>query len=169
MSSLLFSHPVNRLERPGPVREWTDTLMAPVTQADPGGVARRAASELGLVGRVVPDVPEWSATDGLAFAVARPGYRYTVRVQQTGVVAVTGQRQGLTVVLKGLHDARQYPDSIPLTLWWNFTHITIALLLFSTISGIFLWTGSGRFPISGWQLLGGGTVVFGALIGWLLA
>lgn len=166
ISSLLFSHPIGRLERQGPVREWNDTLKAPITRDDPGGTARKIASELGLVGRI--DNAEWKADQGLAFAVLRPGYKYAVRAQESGVVALKGQRLGLTQVLKGLHDARRFPDSVPLTIWWNFTHITILVLLFSTVSGIFLWTGSGRFAMTGRQLLIGGSVLSLALIGWLL-
>ncbi len=166
ISSLLFSHPIGRLERQGPVREWNDTLKAPITRDDPGGTARKIASELGLVGRI--DNAEWKADQGLSFAVLRPGYKYTVRAQETGVVALKAQRLGLTQVLKGLHDARRFPDSVPLTIWWNFTHITILVLLFSTVSGIFLWTGSGRFAMTGKQFLIGGSVLSLALIGWLL-
>jgi len=166
ISSLLFSHPIGRLEREGPVREWVDTLKAPVTRDDPAGTARRVASELALVGRV--NAPEWKADEGLSFTVVRPGFKYSVRAQESGVVALKGQRLGLTAVLKGLHDARQYPDSVPLSLWWNFTHITILVLLFSTVSGIILWTGSGRFTMSGRLVLIGGAVLGVALIGWLL-
>ncbi len=168
ISSLLFSHPIGRLNREGPVREWTDTLKSPVTHDDPAGTARTVASELGLVGHVNPNAPEWKADEGLSFAVLRPGYKYSVRVQESGVVALKGQRLGLTAVLKGLHDARQYPDSVPLSMWWNFTHITILVLLFSTVSGIILWIGSGRFAISGRQILFGGSVLCVALLGWLL-
>ena len=166
ISSLLFSHPIGRLERQGPVREWMDTLKAPVSRDDAGGTARRIAAELGLVGRI--DNAEWKGDQGLSFAVFRPGYKYAVRVQESGVVALKGQRLGLTHVLKGLHDARRFPDSVPLTIWWNFTHITILVLLFSTVSGIILWTGSGRFAMTGKQLLIGGSVLSLALIGWLL-
>lgn len=168
ISSLLFSHPIGALGRPGEVREWTDTLAAPVTSDDPAATARTVAREFDLVGRINPDVPKWKDGEGLSFVVLRPGYRYSVRVQESGIVALKGERLGLTAVLKGLHDARRYPESLPLTLWWNFTHLTIFVLLFSTVTGIILWIGSGRFSMSGRQLLLGGSVLCFALIGWLL-
>lgn len=166
ISSLLFSHPFARLKREGPVSERIDTLAAPITRDDPGGTARSIASELALVGRI--DNAKWQPDSMLSFSVLRPGYRYSVRAQESGVVTLSEQRLGVTAVLKGLHDARQYPGSLPLTLWWNFTHITILVMLFSTVSGILLWIGSGRFALSGRQLLIGGSVLCVALIGWLL-
>ncbi len=169
LSSLLFSHHIERLERDGPTREWTDTLSAPITRAEPGRTARRIATELGLVGRVTPEVPIWTDSTGLSFNVSRPGHRFVVRAVESGEVSVKGTKLGPVTVLKGLHDARRYPDSFALSLWWNYTHLTVLVLLFSTMSGIFLWFGQGRFTTTGWVVLVGGSLACVALIGWLVA
>ncbi|MEQ1691081.1 MAG: hypothetical protein ABMA00_07350 [Gemmatimonas sp.] len=168
ISSLLFSHPVHRLEREDPPRTWTDSVRAPIRLDDLSGSSRRMAKELGLTGRI-PSTPKAQPNGGFEFEVVRPGARSSVRVDTNGVAAITTTRRGLTAVLKGLHDARQYPDSFALSMWWNFTHVTVAVLLFSTLSGLWLWIGTRRFPTTGWLLFGGGAVMCLALIGWLMA
>ncbi len=169
ISSLLFAHPIERLERDRAAREWTDTVSAIASRENPGEVARRVARELGLDGRVTPEVPKWTDAATLDFKVTRPGHEYAVKASESGVVTVSGTTRGPASVLKGLHDARRYPDSFALSLWWNYTHLTVVVLLFSTISGIVLWFGQGRFARIGWIVLGGGSLACIVLMGWLLA
>lgn len=168
VSSLLFNHPMDFFQRSRGSSEWSAAVSPPVATLPPAEAARRAADELGLVGRIIPPDLAWGDGGALEFGMVRPGMEYAVSLAPDGSATVVADRTGLQSITTGLHDARRYPESLALTVWWHYTHVAVFVLIFSALSGIVLWIASRRYRRIGWPVLVGGSAAFLALAGWMV-
>ena len=76
----------------------------------------------------------------LHFAMSWPGKDYSLVVDEaTKVVSITGRTKGLWEILKILHGLSGVPNSKLMTTWFVYTEITTWIVLFSVITGVYLW------------------------------
>lgn len=167
VSSLLFNHRFDRLVGEASSRQWTATTAVPLTDAAPEAVARRVADNLGIVGRIPAGEPRRDDAGDLRFTIQRPGRSFGIRVDSSGLVTVAERRARPAAILMGLHDARPEPTSVVLTSWWYYTHLTVGVLLFLSVSGVVLWVVTRGPRGRGWPLLLGGTAILVLLLAWL--
>jgi len=169
VSSLLFNHRVDRLIGVASSREWSRTIPIPESEATPAEAARLVAKALGIAGRIPGGSIRWEPGREMHFEVVRPGRAFRVRALPDGLATVIEERGRPAMILFGLHDARPAPGSLLLTSWWYYTHLTVAFLLFMTVSGVVHWVSARRAKGAGWSLLLAGAATAVLLTVWLLA
>jgi hypothetical protein len=137
----------SRFERP--VRQNT-------TQTDMAR-AREIMGQVGIRGEV-DWLTETQAPGHLAFRVTRPGYTYEVDLDQSrGIAAVHETRVNVWGILSALHhfngvhagDPRNARDWFLTTVWTFCMDALAAGLLFTILSGVYIWYRSGRKRLAG--------------------
>jgi hypothetical protein len=127
--------------------------------------ARQVQHALGLIGWVLPWATERDARGDLRFELSRPGKRYRIHVDGGARVAhVEEHREGLGAVIRALHGLREVPGSRFLRLWGVFTEVTTLVVLFSAVTGVYLWLTRRTELRAGWLTLAAATVLSLALV-----
>ena len=119
--------------------------------------ARGIMGQLGIRGEV--DWPAGAPAQGhLAFRVTRPGCTYEVDLDQSrGIAAVHETRVNAWGVLNALHhlngvhagDARNARDWFLTSVWTFCMDALAAGLIFTVVSGVYIWCRSGRKRVAG--------------------
>lgn len=120
------------------------------------------AGEIDYVGR---------SENGIVIPVREPGLTRTIRIDTAaGTAAIETQRtgfwDGLVYLHKkpGPHNIALQKNSWPMAVWAVLADATIYLLLFATISGIYLWLLLKSERKAGLAFLGLGVVSFTAAV-----
>jgi uncharacterized iron-regulated membrane protein len=81
------------------------------------------------------------ANNDLRFDLSRPGKYYTIHLNQNeNMIYVKEKRLGFTSVILQLHGfSGELPGSEYMNLWSVYTEVTTWVVLFSLISGVYLW------------------------------
>ena len=141
---------------------WEATAPASRSPAQsPGSWARTIQAQLDLVGWVEEDSIVEQAGGGLAFTVHRPGADYEIVWQPPDRVRVSEARTGIRRVLGGLHGMRRLERAALAPLWWLYTEVSVWTLVFTSLSGVYLWARVPRLGL-GLGVLALGVVCLGA-------
>ena len=133
-------------------------------------LAKQIQRQIGIAGEIDFISRDVNA-DRVSFPITRPGYRTTVRVDlSSGATQLEEQRTGIWDAVNYLHKMPG-PHNASVRGNWIFTRIwgwladwTVYLLLFSTASGVYLWTVLKAERRAGLFFLGAGAVFFLALV-----
>jgi hypothetical protein len=119
--------------------------------------AREIMGQVGIRGEV-EWLTETPAPGHLAFRVTRPGYTYEVDLDQTrGIASVHQTTVNAWGILSALHhfngvhagDPRNARDWFMTTVWTVCMDALAAGLLFTVLSGVYIWYRSGRKRVAG--------------------
>jgi len=119
--------------------------------------AREIMGQVGIRGEV-EWLTETPAPGHLAFRVTRPGYTYEVDLDQTrGIASVHQTTVNAWGILSALHhfngvhagDPRNARDWFMTTVWTVCMDALAAGLLFTVLSGVYIWYRSGRKRLAG--------------------
>lgn len=121
-------------------------------------LSKAVRDALGLIGWPLPSETHRDDQGNLHFGLYRPGKKYTIRVLfDENRVRVEETRKGFWEVFDSLHAKMGVPSSRFMSLWGVYTELCTWVILFSTVSGVYLWTRRRSERLTGWILLAGGS------------
>jgi hypothetical protein len=139
VTSLGFNHPGFVPEHQVQTDSWEATLSADLS----GGNLQKAEQvrdQLDMFGWPLPWAMWRGAENRLHFDMSRPGKDYSLIVdEETREVSVRGRSLGLWQILRELHGLSGVPNSKLMTSWFVYTEITTWIVLFSALTGVYLW------------------------------
>lgn len=139
VTSLGFNHPGLIPEHQTKTDSWEATLSADLTGRDLQK-AEQVRDQLDMFGWPLPWAMWRGDENRLHFDMSRPGKDYSLVVDEdSGEVGVTGKTKGLWQILKALHGLSGVPNSKLMTSWFVYTEVTTWIVLFSVITGVYLW------------------------------
>jgi len=141
ISTLDFNHP-NALTRGNRATVTWDRALTLSDAGDDARLAEQVRDALGLFGWPLSWTMRRDDDNNFHFDLARPGKRYVVRVALgENRVYVEEERQRLWSIIRGLHGlGNDVPGSRFLIAWGLFTEVTTWIVIFSALSGVYLWT-----------------------------
>ncbi len=149
ISTISFNHDWAWMSPVEETRTWEETVENP-GQGNATETAARLRDSLGLIGML----PNWElrpADDGLRFLVWRPGKQYDITWSEpAAAVSVIETRSGLWGALRDMHGLWGLDDSLWSRAWGMYTVISIAGLLFSIGTGLWLWWRRPQAGKTGW-------------------
>lgn len=166
ISSLHFNHKFKFMQTESEPVRWQKTLANTPGGTNDQQVADSTRDALGMIGWA----PYWELRRGpqdvLKFQVVHPGREYKLTMNETTrLVEVEERRKGFWSALNSLHGLTEIPNSPYATAWGVYTDFCTFSILFSALSGVYLWANSKRESALGWGLLASGAV---ASIGFML-
>ena len=167
ISSLNFNH---KFGKPGnETVKWERSLKV-VNAENDAALSATVRDALGLIGWVVAWETGRDDRGNLHFSLERPGKRYIIHVLfDENRVKVEETRLGFWAVVNSLHALMRLPSSPFMTLWGVYTELCVWVVLFSSASGIYLWTRRRSERLVGWILLGcasGTSLLFMSYVWW---
>jgi hypothetical protein len=169
ISTLNFNHRFAFTKSPASVVTWSQPLAVPElartegTSAEQSLEIRRKNNQaiLRALGSFAnsfrsPD-GEWTGADTYHARFFRPGKEYQIDLHPSqGIVNITQTRAGVWTLIRDLHGAYEvYPDSLLGTTWGWYTNLSVFVVVFGAISGVYLWTARRRERRIGLALLVG--------------
>jgi hypothetical protein len=152
-----------------PVESRTVAFQAPGIE-DNLAFAKEVQRRLGIAGEA-DYVGRRAAENSIVIPVRQPGLTRTIRIDTAAATATietqkTGFWDGLVYLHKkpGPHNLVMQKNSWPMAVWAVLADATIALLLFATASGIYLWLLLRSERKAGLAFLGLGAVSFVAAV-----
>ena len=165
---------LSRSEGAGAVERRTVRLVQPLGD-DAFALAKTVRAELGLPGEI-GFVRLRPAEGELAFPLDRPGERTQVSVDlRSGAAVITRGQTGLWDALvylhkkPGPHNVKLRGNWAPMGVWAWLADASVYLLLFATLSGVYLWLVLRSERRTGLLLLGLGAASFAAAVTVLVA
>jgi hypothetical protein len=145
-------------ERAIPLRAFDDNLKA----------AEAIRDDLGLMGWPLPWRMNRDPQGNLHFDMECPGKSYTIHVfTAENRVRVEERRKGFWPVVNSLHAIMDLPGSSFVRWWGYYTEFCVWAVVFSAVSGVYLWAQSRRERQAGVWVLGlavGGSFLFMAYV-----
>lgn len=155
LSSLHFNHPFAFARTPvdAPTHRWERTLSM-IPGGDNAKATEAVRDQLGLMGWPLPWETKRDPDGSLHFPMERPGMKYRIDVSAAdGVAHVQEIRKGFWSVFLSLHALTELPNSRLMSGWGVYTELCTAVVLFSALSGIWLWWSARRDrPLGGMAL-----------------
>jgi hypothetical protein len=140
ISSLSFQHEW-LLPAPSPGRtHWERAIAIPELSGD-GALADAIRDASGLPGWPMPWTMRRDEEGELHYEQAAPGRQFWIHVDRSaGMIRVEEQRKGLRSILRILHGPTEGVPNLPITAaWCVYTEFTTWFVLFSVVSGVYLW------------------------------
>jgi len=135
---------------------WERSLKV-VDVEDSMALSEAIRDALGLIGWPLPWETQRDDRGNFRFGLSRPGKHYMIRVFfDENRVQVEETRKGFWAVINSLHALMRVPSSRFIVLWGAYTELCTWVVLFSTVSGVYLWTQRQKERFIGWILLLGG-------------
>ena len=135
---------------------WERSLKLSDTRND-AALSETVRDALGLMGWPLPWETHRDGDGNLRFGLSRPGKHYTIHVLfDKNQVRVEETRKGFWEVVNRLHAVMAVPSSPFMRFWGAYTELCTWVVLFSTASGVYLWTRRRSERLTGWILLAGG-------------
>lgn len=139
VTSLGFNHPGLVPEHETQTSSWEGALTGELS----GGNLQRAEQvrdQLDMFGWPLPWAMWRGDENRLHFDMSRPGKDYSLVVDEaTREVTVTGRTKGLWEISKVLHGLSGVPNSKLMATWFVYTEVTTWIVLFSVVTGVYLW------------------------------
>ena len=157
ISSLNYNH------KPAFTDNWTDTVsyerpLTATNHEDDKVLAGTVRDSLGMWGWT----PWWEykrdEKNNFRFQVARTGKSYIIHADfEKKEARIEEKAAGYWPVIRDLHALMGTPGSTLMSAWGVYTDICAAFVLFSIISGVYLWTAKRSERKLGYVLLGAGS------------
>ena len=143
-------------------------VFAPPAIEDNLAFAREVQRRLGLAGEI-DYVGRRAGSNNIVIPIRQPGLNHTIRlIDGTATIETqkTGLWDGLVYLHKkpGPHNVAMQKNSSPMAVWAVLADATIYLLLFATVSGIYLWLLLRSERKAGLVCLGLGALSFMAAV-----
>ena len=154
VSSLQFNHHFPFMSQSGEPRLWHYKMKAPLTSTNDAELALTLRDSLSLIGWPLPWEFKRDSTGLFHIVLEQPGKRYEIDyTSRDNMASVTEIPKGFWRVFNSLHGAGEVPNA-PLTIVWRwYTRLTIAVVVFSVFSGIYVWYVKRRNRKSGLFIL----------------
>lgn len=154
LSSLNYNHPFAFTE-PGTEKVVYERTLSVANIQDNGALSTAIRDSLGLMGYPLPWETRRDSSGALHFGLARPGKHYTLHFfPSEHRVSVEETRRGYWEVIRGLHGLMSLPGFPFMSLWGAYKELCVWMVLFSSASGVYLWTARRSERMIGWVLLG---------------
>ena len=152
ISSLNFNH--HFLPQEGEHVTWSRAVeIRP--QENNRVLAETVRDSLGLMGWPFNWEAKREANGNAYVTLGRPARRYRIHILfDEGRVEVDEQRRGFLAAIVALHGHGGVPGSTYLGYWKIYTEICVWVVLFSAVSGVYLWTARPSERLIGYGLLG---------------
>ena len=166
ISTLNFNHRFSFTMRPASVTTWTQPMALPglVTPQsanhDAAAIVRQnnpmVIHALGSFGTFTNADGSWTDPDTYHARFVRPGKEYQVDVHPSrGTATIIQTRASLWGMIRDLHGQYAvYPDSLLASSFKWYTEISAIVVLFASISGVYLWTARRKERRIGLIMLG---------------
>ena len=166
ISTLNFNHRFSFTMRPASVRTWTQPMTLPglvtpeAANHDAANIVHRnnpmVIRALGSFGSFTYADGAWIDSDTYHARFVRPGKEYQVDVHRSrGTATIVQKRASLWAMIRDLHGLYAvYPDSILASSFKWYTEISAIVVLFASISGVYLWTARRKERRIGLIMLG---------------
>jgi hypothetical protein len=162
VSSLNFNHPFAFTKPSTDKSTWERLLPLPPVRTDDNNAESEAVRDaLGLAGWTLPwETHRDGGSGDLHFGLARPGKHYTIYVNRAdGSVRVEERREGYWTVMRMMHGNHGVPRSSLMTIWGAYTELCTFVVLFASVSGIYLFASRRKDRRAAWAVLGTATVL----------
>jgi hypothetical protein len=161
ISSLDYQHHFKFME-PGNGRvETREAALTLQPATDKLIMARDLQTKLGIPGWVVPWETSLDSLGILHTSIQNPKARYTIVYEPlTSQAKIKSISHGYWRVINSLHGNTGKIPNAPLMVFWGiFTYVCLFVVVFSIISGIWLWAGSPGSKKAGWLTFSGITAL----------
>lgn len=153
-SSLNFNHHFSFMQSEGHKKTWSDPIHLTNNFTDDLKLSEAIRDSLSLIGWPLPWETWHDSTGIFHFALEHPGKRYVVDYSFNNQVAqVQETPKGFWRVFNSLHGAGAVPNSLFMHAWKWYSRVTVVLVIFSVILGIYLWYDGRRDKKAGWYVL----------------
>ncbi|HEX8037595.1 MAG TPA: PepSY-associated TM helix domain-containing protein [Chryseosolibacter sp.] len=144
-SSLNFNHHFGFMQRSGETETWSKQVQIAKDFQDNLAFSEALRDSLALIGWPLPWETYRDSTGIFHFALEHPGKRYTVDFSlKTREAQVRETSKGFWPVFNAMHGAGAVPNSAFMHLWKWYTRLTVVLVVFSVLIGIYLWYAGNR-------------------------
>jgi hypothetical protein len=155
VSSLNFNH---NFGKPSNQKVTWERSLKLVDMKDNMALSESVRDALGLIGWPLPWETQRDEHGNFQFGLSRPGKHYKIQVLfKDSRVRVEETRRGFWEVVNRLHAVMAVPSSPFMRFWGAYTELCTWVVLFSTASGVYLWTRRRSERLTGWILLAGGS------------
>ena len=154
-SSLNFNHHFSFMLEDEGMETWSRHIRLDSTLKDDRVLSQTISDSLSLIGWPLP-WETWHDTTGVFhFVLQHPGKRYAVDYHFIDQIArVQEHPRGFWGIFNALHGMGSVPNSMFMYSWKWYSRITVALVVFSVFSGIYVWYRNKRDKPAGiWVLL----------------
>lgn len=165
-SSLNFNHHFSFMESQDAVEMWSKKIDIDDNFIDDRFLSETIRDSLSLIGWPLPWETWHDSTGVFHFALQHPGKRYIIDYDFRDQTArVQEGHKGLWRVFNSLHGVGSVPNSWFMHSWKWYTRLTAVLVVFSVLTGIYVWYRSKRDKKSGLFVLAFSVIIS---IGWML-
>jgi len=161
VSSLQFHHHFKFMEQGNGTETTRETKVMIEPEQDKLILARNLQNNLGLPGWVV-NWQTWRDSTGILHTtIQNPKAGYImVYDPSTSKVTIKSVSNGFGRIINSLHGNTGDMPNAPLMVFWSiFTYICLLVVMFSIVSGIWLWAGSPGNKKAGWLTFSGITAL----------
>ena len=119
--------------------------------------ARSLQDKLNIPGWLIPWQTQRDSLGMFHTVFQNPKARYTLVYNPSNyAVRISAVSNGLWMVIKSLHGSGGRLPGAPLLVFWGiFTYLCVAIVVFSIISGIWLWASKTGRKLTGWLTFSG--------------
>jgi hypothetical protein len=152
ISSLHFHHEFDFMEVKEISTESKQITLTQKSQESDSALATGLQNELGLAGWYL----FWETyTDSAGIfhtEIQNPKTTYRITYDQnTAVATITSEYKGFWSVFNALHGFAGKMPNAPFVIFWHiFTYVCVLVVIFSILSGIWLWSGKRENKMLGW-------------------
>lgn len=150
ISSLHFNHHFSFMDQHDQPTTWTRRIMISNPSRDDLTLSETIRDSLSLIGWPLPWETWRDSTMTFHFTLEQPAKRYVIDYSLTSQVArVQETQKGFWAVFNSLHASGGVPNAPFLRVWSWYTRLTVISVVFSIISGIYIWVCGDRDKKSG--------------------
>ena len=153
-SSLNFNHDFSFMQSEGALEEWSRSVKIGNDFRDDLLLSETLRDSLSLIGWPLPWETWHDSTGVFHFALEHPGKRYvidyTFRDQRAKVQEVS---KGYWRIFNSMHGGGAVPNSFFMNAWKWYSRVTVVFVVFSVLSGIYLWLSANCDKKTGWYTL----------------
>lgn len=153
-SSLNFNHHFSFMEKRGEAETWSKTVRLVNSFQDDGVLSETLRDSLSLIGWPLPWETYHDSTGVFHFTVQHPGKKYVIAYSFDDQVAhVEETPKGFWPIFNAMHGVGAIPNSGFMRLWSGYTTATVILVIFSALTGIYVWYRGNRDKKPGFYTL----------------
>jgi hypothetical protein len=143
------------MQNQGKTETWSKPVRLANNFKDDLLLSETLRDSLSLIGWPLPWETWHDSTGIFHFALEHPGKRYVVDYAFADQVArVQEIRKGFWPIFNAMHGSGGgVPNSMFMRAWKWYTRITVGLVVFSVLLGIYLWYNGRRDKKAGWYTL----------------
>ncbi|MDH4296446.1 MAG: PepSY-associated TM helix domain-containing protein [Cyclobacteriaceae bacterium] len=140
VSSLHFNHHFSFMEKTGDPVFWTRKLQLSGSNATDLVLSETIRDSLALIGWPLPWETRHDSSGAFHFALEQPAKRYVIDYSAANhVVHIAETPKGFWRVFNSLHGSGAVPRAPIMHAWEWYTRVTVAVIVLSVLTGIYVW------------------------------